>query len=206
MPKRFIIGPRLSAVSSAGTALVIGFSVLGLAWLELPSSSGCLLDDSNAACTCQCEPAGNDKNEAPLSGEKRAMQKFNAADIPISPRGVPTLAEEEANRLTASSRAHALKAGDYAAAGKPWMAIKEAKKAIRLDPQNLDAYSVRDDAYAKLGIHKKKREVVIQGRVCDASTLRELTINERDRRKMVSNGDDKYGLTVGITDKPLPGI
>lgn len=47
---------------------------------------------------------------------------------------------------------------------------------------------------------------MIQGRVCDVVTLKELTISDRERRMMVSKGEDKYGDGVGITDMPLPGF
>lgn len=174
--------------TSVGMVLLIGFTALGLGWSELECLSA-----PKTALKVSVSDASEVQNYATSIGET----DLEGVDT------TPSEAEEELDRLALASQTHAINAREYFYNRKYWKAIGEAKKAIELNPQNLDAYDVRDRSYRKLGIRRKKREVMIQGVVCDVRTGNPFPagMTRRERRELLSSETDITGMR--ITDAPI---
>lgn len=185
MPNNLRISSRNTVLTSVGMALLVGFSVLGFGWNKLES----LIFAPKPTLQESVSPASD---QTSLSGDE--------ADA-------STEEEEEIDRLALASQTHAVNAWGFLDKRQYWKAVGEAKRAIKLDPQNFDAYDVRDRAYRKLGIHNKKREVVIQGVMCDVRTGMKLLpagMTRKERRELLSNETDITGMR--ITDVPPEGL
>jgi len=203
MAKSFRVSSQKAALTSVGLMMFLGFAGLGFGWNSLESI---WLDSS--------WPDG-------FGARKHAIKPPDATEEALV-RAIPlgespeyahqtefdqlTPEEEEQNRLEQLAQTHAVTAFEYLDNGRYRKAISEAKKAIKINPQNFDAYDVRDRAYKKLGIHQKKREVMVRGVICDLSgEPLSAGMTKKERREFLSEETDLSGM--GITGPPsLEGL
>lgn len=208
MPKRLrigacrserLIGSRKTALTSVGLAMFIGFSALGVGWSSLESI---WLNGFGAG------------RHSPHRVSVESGRADNVEDEPVmaelgTDRSVEELTpeEKEQDRLKQLAQTHTIDAWEFLEDRKYWRAIREAQTAIKIDPQCFDAYDVRDRAFKKLGISRKKREIMIQGVMCNVRTGVPIDagMTKKERRELLSKETDLFGMR-GITDRPLVGF
>lgn len=207
MPKRFeigasrserLIGARKTALTSVGLVMFIGFAALGVGWSRLESIwfDGFGGGRASLQQNVSARPSRGDsvEDDSEKAGPDKSIEEL-------------TPEEEEQNRLKQLAQTHTIDAWEFLEDRKYWKAIREAQTAIKIDPQCFDAFDVRDRAFKKLGIFRRKREIMIQGVMCDVRTGVPIDagMTKKERRELLSNETDSFGMR-GVTDRPLTGL
>src|SRR5262249_17662194 len=156
---------------------------LGLAWNEI-ESVGIWFSTEAQAAPRSLDNAKNAVAEpfAESVDQKSVPEKPCPDDVRLPKSSTDDYASEEERITTEASLKHSIKGWGYWSKKKYWKAIKEANKAIKINPQNYDAYDCLDRSYAKLGIYRKKRYLMIQGQVCDIRSEDSLILSKKERR------------------------